>query len=63
MSSGYFYQVTCDREFYETIIALKVKLKDKTEFKLDDIYRRNIKAFGGISKKSLRFKMEKSFPS
>lgn len=48
---GALYRVTCDREFYETIIALKVKLKDKTEFKLDDVDRRNIKAFGGVSKK------------
>ena len=48
---GALYQVTCDREFYETIIALKVKLKDKTEFKLDDVDRRNIKACGGVSKK------------
>lgn len=44
---GAVYPVTCDREFYETIIALKDKLK----FKLDNIDRRNIKAFGGVSKK------------
>ena len=43
---GAVYPVTCDREFYETIIPL-------TAYKLDDVDRRNIKSFGGISKKVL----------
>lgn len=58
---GSLYRVTCDREFYETIIALKVKLKDETEFKLDDVDRRNIKAFGGISKKVFDSRWENHF--
>lgn len=54
---GSLYRVTCDREFYETIIALR----NETKFKLDDVDRRNIKAFGGISKKVFDSRWENHF--
>lgn len=54
---GSRYRVTCDREFYETIISLKDALK----FKLDNLYRGNIKAFGGVSKKAFDLRWRNHF--